>query len=318
MNNRSAFMFSLFLLPSAGVTRASRKHGIQERQRFGGRALMFVGAFCLAWCAAAVPARACSFFSRLTGVSPSSTTALPSGEVFIVIQYDGRVAWSLDDYAVTNELGDEVPVTVSDGGSAVVLRFDTTGAEEVSVFGVGGSGIPASVLASYEVSLDAPDPRVPSSPRVTIGETTCSACSEPLNSCCARNHTEGRLSTSVSFERTEDDTVLVWLTGSGQVAGVVSPGTYASTPAHYSPLSIPPLGTPIVAMTVAGVVSVPATWAVPETGPCDVESPSGPGEGCSVASGRGGPSATGLFALGLALWSVRRRRARLCARTLEL
>ena len=128
-----------------------------------------------------------------------------------------------------------------------------SGADEVSVFGdlgQGGDGL----LATYDVSAAAPDLSVPASPVVVLGEATCEACPEPLDSCCSRGDTEGRLTTAVTITTTQPGMILGWTNDGEHLAGVLTHTTYDSAPAYSGPRTRLPNGADIVAMSVAVLV----------------------------------------------------------------
>jgi MYXO-CTERM domain-containing protein len=63
-------------------------------------------------------------------------------------------------------------------------------------------------------------------------------------------------------------------------------------------------------MTVAGVMSTPATYALDQEGPCDVMFPPSmvAGDGCSVSQAETTRASALLWALGAAALFVRRKR----------
>ena len=218
---------------------------------------------------------------------------------------------SLEGFHVTNANGDDIPVSVTAVGDAVLLRFDASGADEVSVFGdlgQGGDGL----LATYDVSAAAPDLSVPASPVVVLGEATCEACPEPLDSCCSRGDTEGRLTTAVTITTTQPGMILGWTNDGTHLAGVLTQGTYQSAPAYGGPGIGLPVGADIVAMSVAGVLSPAVSWTLEESGPCEAPEEVAPTptlkEGCAVSPGNQSHAAIVCVSLGLLLVLRRRRR----------
>lgn len=261
----------------------------------------------LAWGVGAPPARACSYGNAFIGARPPDHSTLPSGEVYVALLYAFSPG-ALDHFRVANADGDDIPVTAVSVGDAVLLHFDPTGAEEVSIFGSLGQG-GDGLLVSYEVSLDAPDLSVPALPVVAVGETTCEACPEPRDSCCSRPDTDGRLSTSVNILTTQGGMILGWTNDGEHLAGVLTQTTYESMPAYAGPGTRLSPGADIVAMSVAGVMSSSVTWPLGDTGPCQVEYPTPTvKEGCVASPGGSGKAPGMAFAVGFLLLFARRRR----------
>lgn len=278
------------------------------------RVVGWVVVLALTWCVGARPAHACSYGNEYLGANPPTASTLPSGEVYVASLYHSSPGL-LDDFHVTNAAGDEIPVTVTPVGDAVLLRFDSTGAEQVSVFGELGLGGEGS-LATYDVSPDAPDLSVPTAPTVVVNGTTCSVCPDIGDSCCSRPDGEGAFSTSVSVNATQEGTILGWTNDGVHLAGVLTRTTYASVPVYSAPGARLPPGADIVAMSVAGVMSSSVTWALGDTGPCEgeppVESPTPTlKEGCVASPGSSSHGAGVCLSLGfLLLLSRRRARSR--------
>lgn len=264
----------------------------------------------LAWTVGAQPVRACSYANEYLGANPPSESTLPSGEVYVALRYS-FAHQPTEAFHVINGDGDEIPVTVAAVAGAFLLQFDTTGAEQVSIVETLGES-DEEVLATYDVSLDAPDADVPTAPIVALGEATCEACPEPLDSCCSRHDTEGRLTTPVSITRTQEGTILGWTNDGTHLAGVLTQGTYQSAPAYGGPGIGLPVGVDIVAMSVAGVLSPAVSWTLEESGPCEAPEEVAPTptlkEGCAVSPGSQSHAAIVCVSLGLLLVLRRRRR----------
>jgi hypothetical protein len=294
--------------------------GVFGSKRASSRAVRLAAATALAWFAATPSARACLVGSDFLHAVPASGSTLPSGEVYVALAYS-FIQPRVTGFRVENELGADIPVTFTVRGDALLLQLDTTGSSEVTVFElfeVEDVFMESTMRAMYDVSPDAPDPSTPTPPAISLGEVTCDACPPHLrgSSCCSPARA-GQLSTKVTFLPAESDTILGWLDADGQVAGVITRTTYESADGYVFRPTLPPEGASIVAMSVAGVMSAPVTWAVEESGPCEVEPPDEPdagpgpasaGKGCA-ASPAGGLGGVGpLFVLGLLL-CLRRRRA---------
>lgn len=284
---------------------------------------MSVMVVALAWFAGASSARACRTGGEFRNAIPASGSELPSGQVYVALAYSSQYP-RLAGFRVENELGDELAVTFVRRGDAQLLQLDTTGSSQVTIFELNGldeSMAHAIMRATYHVSGDAPDPTMPAPPVITLGEVSCSPCPAHLQggSCCPNFVT--RLSTEVTFLAVQSDTILGWLDGDGQLVGVITHSTYESADGYSGRPTLPPEGAPIVAMSVAGVMSAPVTWAVEESGPCSLDLPdAGPpdvglpgergplGKGCAASPGAPTGSTAAFLALGVLVF-LRRRRA---------
>lgn len=271
-------------------------------------------------------ARACRIQNDFLHAIPPSGGTLPSGEVHVALAYSyASNQLRLTGFRVENQLGDDVPVTFAQRGDAWLLQLDTTGSSEVTVFEFLESpegSVRSTMRATYTVSTDAPDPSAPTPPTISLGEVTCDPCPPVFvgSSCC---NPGDQLSTKVTFLATDSGTILGWVDGDGQLVGVITRATYESADSYSFAPTLPPQGASIVAMSVAGVMSTPVTWAVEEAGPCQGGLPDAgradaswidddpADKGCAASpSGSTGTWAT-LVALGL-LTLVRRRRTVSC------
>lgn len=250
--------------------------------------------------------RACSWAITFEQSVPPSGSTLPEGVVQVALFFGGGYPADQDTFEVHGPDGEPLPVTPVRVQGGVLLRFDTTGVDEISIHGPRGTFSGESdELVTFDVAPPLEEEGVPPAPSVTVDAPTCAVCPSPLDSCCVHHDTDGRWN-SVVHASTSEGHLVGWLNDQGRLAGIF-PGAFQTDPEFLGPYALPRVRSDVrlVAISVRGQLSTAVDWDVSKSGPCHA------GGGCAAA-GRGSsatPLASGLLMalLGTRRW---RRRAR--------